>query len=67
MTISDVHHELAKAAPTTEMPKSEVQSLTQRILHSVAHPAPGDEFDLHREFDYDPVLVPLGSCYPEWR
>jgi len=39
MKISDVHPEKAEAPPPTETPKSEVQSLTQRILRSVAHPA----------------------------
>ncbi|HWS91135.1 MAG TPA: hypothetical protein VN306_01120 [Mycobacterium sp.] len=73
MTISDVHPRKAQAAPKTETaPRSQVHSLTQRILHSVEQPTTGDEFDGDREFDsvladYDPVFLPLGSCYPEWR
>lgn len=42
--ISDVRPQNGEAAPLTE-------SLTQRIMHSVTHPATSDEFDLHRELD----------------
>jgi hypothetical protein len=61
--IKDVQLEKAGAPPVTKMPKSEVQSLTQRILHSVTHPATSDEFDIHREFDT--VLADLGLTRSE--
>ena len=52
-----------KAPSTTQAPYPEVQSLTRRILDSVAHPATSDEFDIHREFDA--VLADLGLTRSE--
>jgi crotonobetainyl-CoA:carnitine CoA-transferase CaiB-like acyl-CoA transferase len=58
MTISDIRPGAAQAAPDTGAPPRGAHRLTQQVLHSIAHPATTDAFDIHREFDS--VLADLG-------